>query len=136
MELTIHNRASEIPLAHQALDQFANQNALRVQDLARLHVAIEEHLSNVISHGYDAGRTGTIRVRFALASSGLRVEVEDDARPFNPVEAPEVDISLPLEQKPLGGLGVHLIRKCVDSLSYLRAGTRNVLVMVKRVVDR
>jgi anti-sigma regulatory factor (Ser/Thr protein kinase) len=133
LELTLHNLSSDVPLAHQALDQFSTQNSLPIPDLAKLHVAIEEILTNIISYGYDPGQSGTIRIRFALESSALCVEVEDDARPFNPMKAPEVDISLPLDQKPIGGLGVHLIRNNVDSLSYRRAGKRNVLVLIKRL---
>ena len=135
MELTIHNQASEVPAVHQALDRFGAQQALREQDLARLHVAIEEHLTNIITHGYNPEQTGTIRVRFDINSSALRIEIEDDASPYNPMEAPEVDTSLPLDEKPMGGLGVHLIRKSVDNLKYLRAGERNVLVMIKRLAS-
>ena len=136
LEVTLHNQASEIPRAHEALDKFTAQYRSRGQDLALLHLAIEEHLTNVISYGYNPGQAGTIRVRFALDGAAVRVEVEDDARPFNPLEVPEVDTSVPLEDKPIGGLGVHLVRKSVDSLRYLRAQERNVLIMTKRLVER
>jgi anti-sigma regulatory factor (Ser/Thr protein kinase) len=98
-----------------------------------LHVALEEHLANVISHGYAPGETGRIVVRFGLEASFLRIEVEDDGRPFNLKEAPEVDTSLPLDEKPMGGLGIHMIRKSVDELDYQRVGGRNVVVMRKRL---
>ncbi len=133
MELTLHNRAPEIRRVHEALDQFAAEHKLPVAGLARLHVALEEHLTNIISYGYRPGQTGTIQIRFALTESNLRVEIEDDARPYNPLEAPDVDTSVPLEAKPVGGLGVMLIRKSVDKLEYHRAGERNVLVLVKSV---
>lgn len=135
LELTLHNRASEIPLAHQALDEFVAKQVLPVRDLPRLHVAIEEHLANIISHGYSPQQSGTIQLRLSVVSSGLRVEIEDDASPFNPLEAPEVDTSVPLEQKPLGGLGVLLIRKSVDKLSYIRKDQRNLLTMIQRLAD-
>ena len=104
--------------------------------MARLHVALEEHLTNIISYGYNGERAGIIRVRFAIASSVLRVEIEDSGRPFNPLEVPEVDTSMPLDQKPVGGLGVHLIRKSVDELNYERVGDRNVLTLITRLPDR
>lgn len=98
--------------------------------LARLHVAVEEHLTNIITHGYEPGEVGAILVRFGLEPRGLCVEIEDNARPFNPLEAAQVDLSLPLDKRPIGGLGVHLIRNGVDHLSYLRKGEWNVLVMI------
>ena len=131
MELTLQNRAPEIRRAHEALDQFAAQHSLPLPGLARLHVALEEHLTNIISYGYRPGQTGTIQIRFALAGSSLRVEIADDARPYNPLAAPDVDTSVPLEEKPVGGLGVLLIRKSVDNVEYRREGERNVLVLIK-----
>lgn len=131
MELTLHNRAPEIRRVHEALDQFAAEHTLPVVGLARLQVALEEHLTNIISYGYRPGQTGTIQIRFTLKDSNLRVEIEDDARPYNPLEAPDVDTSVPLEAKPVGGLGVLLIRKSVNKVEYRRAGERNLLVLVK-----
>ena len=130
MELILHNRASEIPLAHQALDDFAAKHGLASAGLAKLHVAIEEHLINVISYGYSLGQKGTIRARFALAPSGIRVQFEDDADPFNPLESPKIDTSVPLDRKPIGGLGVHILRNAVDELTYARTGDRNIVTML------
>lgn len=135
LELTLHNRASEIPLAHQALDQFTAQHGLDGRKFGLVHVALEEHLTNIISYGYDPGQSGTIRIRFERVDSEVRIEIEDDARPFNPNEAGEVDTSVPLDKKPIGGLGVHLIRKSADELNYQRTNGRNRLTFVKRVRD-
>jgi anti-sigma regulatory factor (Ser/Thr protein kinase) len=135
LELTLHNRASEIPLAHQALDEFAAKHGLPAAGLAKLHVAIEEHLINVISYGYTAGQKGTIRAQFALVPSGIRVQFEDDADPFNPLELPKVDTSVPLDRKPIGGLGVHMLRNAVDELTYTRAGDRNIVTMFTHLAD-
>ena len=133
LEVSLHNQASQIPLAHEALDQFASREGLPGNSVTRLHVALEEHLTNIISYGYEAGKTGHITIRFALESSVLRIEIADDARPFNPLEAPEVDTTLPLEDKPLGGLGLLMIRKSADELQYSRVNGQNVLTIKKRI---
>jgi anti-sigma regulatory factor (Ser/Thr protein kinase) len=133
LELSFANQASEIPRVHQALDEFAARNGLSDRSLVHSHLALEEYLTNIVSHGYAAGETGRIVVRFGLEASVLRIEIEDDGRPFNLNEAPEVDTSVPLEEKPIGGLGIHMIRKSVDGLDYQRAGGRNLLVMTKRL---
>jgi anti-sigma regulatory factor (Ser/Thr protein kinase) len=133
LEVSLHHRASEIPLVHEALDELAGRHCLPARCVARLHLALEEHLANIIAHGGNSGPAGTITVRFTLEPAALRVEIEDDAGPFNPLDAPAVNTSLPLDQKPLGGLGILLIRKSVDELEYRRAGNRNVLVMKNRL---
>ena len=135
MEVSLHQQASEIPLVHDALDELAAEHRLPARCVARLHLALEEHLANIIAHGGYPGPSGTITVRFALEPAALRVEIEDDAGPFNPLNAPAVDTSLPLEQTPLGGLGILLIRKSVDELEYRRSGNRNVLVMKNRLTS-
>ena len=135
MEVSLHSQASEVPLVHDALDELAARHRLPARCVARLHLALEEHLANIIAHGGDRGLAGKITVRFTLEPAALRVEIEDDAGPFNPLDAPPVDTSLPLEQKPLGGLGILLIRKSVDELDYRRAGNRNVLLMKNRLTS-
>lgn len=133
LEVSLHRQASEIPLVHDALDELAAGHSLPARCVARLHLALEEHVANIIAHGGDPGPASRITVRFALDPAALRVEIEDDASPFNPLEAPAVDTAVPLEEKPLGGLGILLIRKSVDELEYRRAGNRNVLVMKNRL---
>jgi anti-sigma regulatory factor (Ser/Thr protein kinase) len=133
LELSLNHQATEIPLVHDALDELAVRHHLPARCVARLHLALEEHLTNIITHGGNPGPAGTITVRFALEPTTLRVEIEDDAGSFNPLEAPAADTALPMEEKPLGGLGIHLIRKNVDELEYRRAGDRNVLVMKNRL---
>lgn len=63
----------------------------------------------------------------------MTAEVEDDGRPFNPLEAPEPDLAAPVEERKVGGLGIHLIRNMMDHLEYRRLQGTNLLVMKKKV---
>ena len=105
-----------------------------LEPFVALNLALEEILVNVIAHGYQGSADHQIIVRLALDDGEVRAEVEDDARPFNPLEAPEPDLSKPLEERPIGGLGIHLTRKMMDGLVYRRQGDKNLLVMRKKVV--
>jgi anti-sigma regulatory factor (Ser/Thr protein kinase) len=98
-----------------------------------LNVVLDEAVSNAINHGYDAGVRGEIAVRLRRAPDGVLLEVEDDGRPFDPLQAPPPDLTLSLERRPIGGLGIHLIRNLMDEVSYARVGGRNVLKMVKHL---
>ena len=132
MEVSLQNHPSQILRAHQALDELAARNGLPARGVALVHVALEEHLTNIVTYGYSPDCHGTITVRFAFEAATLTIEIEDDARPFNPLQAPEVDTSLPLDAKPIGGLGVHIMRKSMDALDYRRVAGRNVLILKKR----
>ena len=133
LEVILHNQRTEIPKAHQLLDELAVQVGLSPKSCADLHVALEEHLTNVINYGYSPGESGRIALRLSSSPDALRVEIEDDASPFNPLLAPPVDVSQPLEDRPIGGLGIHMIRQLTDELRYEHRAGRNLLVMVKRV---
>jgi anti-sigma regulatory factor (Ser/Thr protein kinase) len=133
LQVTLHNQASEIAQAHEALDQLSAQYGLPLRCVTSLHLAIEEHLSNIISYGYNPGQSGTIHVRLRLEPTTLAIEVEDDARPFDPLTAAEPDTALPLDSKPLGGLGLLMIRRSVDEAAYRRANNRNLLTLRKRL---
>jgi anti-sigma regulatory factor (Ser/Thr protein kinase) len=95
--------------------------------------ALVEWITNVISYAYVDAREHWITVRFLTGPGQARVEVEDDGREFNPLSRPPVDTTVPLEQRPIGGLGVHMIRQLMDSVEYRREAGRNILTMTRRV---
>jgi anti-sigma regulatory factor (Ser/Thr protein kinase) len=132
LEVILNNQRTEIPKAHQLLDELAVQVGLSPRVCADLHVALEEHLTNVINYGYSPGQPGQIAVRLSAAPDAMRVEIEDDARPFNPLLAPPVDVHQPLEERPIGGLGIHMIRQLTDDLRYAARDGHNVLTLIKR----
>jgi anti-sigma regulatory factor (Ser/Thr protein kinase) len=95
-------------------------------------LALVEWLTNVVAYSYEDEAEHRIRVRLTREDDCVRVEVQDDGRRFNPLEHPPTDISIPLAEKPIGGLGIHMIRHLMDSVHYKRRGGKNVLTMTKR----
>jgi hypothetical protein len=71
--------------------------------------------------------------RFNAQGDMAMAEVEDDGRPFNPLEAPPPDLDRPIEERPVGGLGLHIVRTVMDTVAYRRQGSHNVLTVTKRV---
>ena len=69
----------------------------------------------------------------ALEGDELTIRVEDDGRAFDPLQAPPPDLDLPLEERPVGGLGIHIVRSVMDAVEYQRRGGRNVLTMRKTI---
>lgn len=133
LEILLANQRTEIPRAHQLLDELAVHVGLSPKACANLHVALEEHLTNVINYGYSPGQVGRIALRLDSSPESLHVEIEDDARPFNPLLAPPVDVHQPLEERPIGGLGIHLIRQLTDELRYEYRSGHNVLTLIKQL---
>lgn len=129
--IQIQNRVEEIRGLEDSLRRFFADNDLVEDELATIHLVLEELVSNVISYGYDDDRPHTIVIRVDLRDQDLRIEVEDDGRAFNPLEQPIPELADTLEEHRVGGLGLLLVRKLTDQLSYRREGGKNLLEMRK-----
>jgi anti-sigma regulatory factor (Ser/Thr protein kinase) len=133
LEIVLKNRPEEKRRLLVALESFVGTHHLPKPVFQAADLVLEEHLTNVMSYAYDDRQEHEIRVRLEASATQLVIEVEDDGRAFDPTQAPEVDTSLPLDQRPIGGLGIHFIRRCMDEARYQRRANRNVLRMIKRL---
>lgn len=133
LELSLLNEQSEVARAQEALERFAVHHRIPERAFHELQLALEEHLTNILRYAYADQQAHRIQVRVTLRPQELQVEVEDDGRPFNPLKHPSPDLSLPLDQRPTGGLGIHMIRNSLDALEYRREQDQNILVMIKRI---
>jgi anti-sigma regulatory factor (Ser/Thr protein kinase) len=133
LEIILKNRSEEKRRLLAALESFVGAHQLPRPVFRAADLVLEEHLTNVMTYAYEDQQEHEIRVRLEASDAELVIEVEDDGRAFDPTQAPEVDTSLPLDQKPIGGLGIHFIRHCMDEVRYQRRANRNVLRMTKRL---
>jgi serine/threonine-protein kinase RsbW len=135
LTLTLKNDLAELARVSRAVDEFGQRNAVPAAALFDLHLAIDEIFTNVVSYAYDDNREHEIVVQVSLFAVGPRrhieVEVRDDGRPFNPLDAEPPDVSAPVDERPVGGLGIYLVRRVMDDLEYRRQQGKNVLVMRK-----
>ena len=95
-------------------------------------LALEELVTNCIKYGYDDQAEHVIHVQVELSPDGMTIVVEDDGHPFNPLEQVEPDTNLPVEERPLGGLGLHLLRKLSDRIDYAWKNGRNRVTLHKK----
>jgi anti-anti-sigma factor len=117
--LTISADLAELARMMQTIDDFCAGMAASATDVSALHLALEEIVTNVITHGYhsDPARSLTVRLE-TIAPDRIQSVVIDDAPAYNPLARPEVNTTLPLEARPVGGLGVHLVKKLMDVCVY------------------
>ena len=133
VQVVLINQPAEKKKSLQALREFAREHRLPETVLQSADLALEEHLTNVMKYGYEDARVHEILVRLEMVGGGLQIEVEDDGKAFNPLEFPAPNLTLPPSERPVGGMGIHLIRSFMDDLGYRREGGRNVFQMRKKV---
>ena len=98
-----------------------------------LNLALEEAVTNVIQYAYPEGSDGLVDVEAVLREGQLEFIISDSGKPFDPTAKPEVDITAGVEERPIGGLGIHLVKHIMDSVSYRREEGKNVLTMIKKI---
>jgi len=97
-----------------------------------LRVVAEEVLTNVVKYAFEPGATPALELCVSFTDGAVRLAFRDEGRAFDPLGEPPADLDLPPEQRPLGGLGLTLVRALVDEARYEREEGANVLRLVKR----
>ena len=129
--LTIDSDILEIPRISLALDRALRVHGFSEEEILDSQLAVEEAITNVIVHGYEQ-ITGNIVITFRITHGLAEVQIEDFAPPFNPLSIPDPDITVDIEDRKIGGLGVFLIRQVMDDIVYRYENGKNILVMVKK----
>lgn len=125
--LTLPASVDSMPAFREFVRRGATAAGIAGHHLEQLDLIMEEILVNVARYAYAPG-SGVVEVTLWKEGSGnLRVEIADSGRVFNPLEANPPDLSRGLAGRPIGGLGVFLVRSLVDSIDYRRQESRNIL---------
>ncbi len=133
MEIQLHNRMEDLDRLTRQLDRFCHRAGLGNRCYGQVCLALEELFANIVQHGNVDGQTLRIAVFLALVDDILTVRIEDDGIPFDPNAAAQPDLNCSLEQRKIGGLGIHLIKKSMDEVRYLRCENKNVTILKKTV---
>lgn len=129
--LVIPADLGEIPQVTTALDEAMRACGFSDEAIHGLQLAVEEAIANTIVHGYH-GSIGDVAVAIHATHESAEVRIEDRAPPFNPLTFPEPDRVSDLDERPIGGLGIYLIRSMTDEVVYHYAAGKNILQLVKK----
>jgi sigma-B regulation protein RsbU (phosphoserine phosphatase) len=133
LHLAMQNQIEEIGRINEAFNVFGDQYGLPVAIKRQLNLCFDELLSNIVSYGYDDDGEHQIDIHVRLLSNELAVTISDDGRPFNPLGNDPPDTRLSVQDRPIGGLGVFLVRNFMDSFAYERHGEHNVVHLIKNL---
>ena len=130
------NSLAALTRLHAVAEEFCRQWAIHPDTAFKIDLVLDELFTNIVRYGYDDDRPHEIVVRLKGGHDSIRISIEDDARHFNPLLAPEVDVNASAAERPIGGLGIHLVRNLMDQVRYQRRPGGNRLIMIKRLGEK
>ena len=128
-KIILKNKSSEIVRLADFVVLFGSENSLSDAIVNRVNMCLEELVTNIIKYGCDNDAQHEIEILFEIEDDKLKVKVTDDAKPFDPLLLPTPDVNKPLEERPVGGLGIYLVKNVMDSVEYKREEGKNIIVM-------
>ena len=131
--ITLANRIDELTRISSFLEECADQWGMSMPVTMSLNLVLEEAFTNVVQYAYTDKNEHEIDLIVEKNGNELEIMLIDDGEPYDPTEQKEPDINLSAEERPIGGLGIFLIKKTMDDVKYFRKDEKNHLVMVKEV---
>jgi len=128
-EFVLDGRLGELEHLVAETTKFCGEHSLGEEVEFDLNLALEELFVNSLNHGGCAGMENAVQVRLQLLDRAVHLEFSDRGQPFNPLEVPEPDLDARLEDRPVGGLGLHLVRQIMRNVEYRRLGEWNRVTM-------
>lgn len=115
----------------EAFDRFGEEHPIPKKDFFDIHVAMDEVLNNIASYGGDGEHWFQVVMHFG--DGAIDIVVSDNGRPFNPLAAEDPDVTLGIDERDIGGLGIFLVKRLMDDLQYRRSGNVNELRLTKKL---
>jgi anti-sigma regulatory factor (Ser/Thr protein kinase) len=131
LSVTVTNKLTEIERLGAMVEDFAERHALPRKAVFEINLSLDELLTNIMSYAYDDQLSHEIHVTIALEDGHVSIALEDDGRAYDPFTSPAPDLEGALEERAIGGLGVHFVRSLMDACEYRRDHNRNIVLLKK-----
>ena len=132
--LNIRNDIQSLPLVNEWIEQCCEEAGLGLDWVMKFQLVSEEMVSNVIFYAYDSQQQeAAIELRFTWEAGTVSILLRDWGKPFDPTAKEDPDITLSVDDRPIGGLGIFMVKQLMDEVRYERVGSSNLLTLQKRI---
>lgn len=131
-QLDLPNDVQTIPQLAEFVDEVCATAGFDMATAMQMNLALEEAVVNVMSYAYPEGKKGEVYIEASCDHDYLTFTIRDSGQPFDPTQKAAANTTLSLEERPVGGLGIHLVRQLMDKVSYEYTDGQNVLTLRKR----
>jgi sigma-B regulation protein RsbU (phosphoserine phosphatase) len=129
--ISLRNSMEELPRLLRFTESFSSTHGIAREDMIDVDVILEEMVTNVFKYGGIPAGSDACTIEVLLRGTFMDITIEDTGKPFNPLLLPEVDTAKNIEDRPIGGLGIHFVKKLTDSQYYEHRDGKNVLKLTK-----
>ncbi len=129
------NNLSNLDQLRQHCEEVGNSAGLPKKSIFQMNLALDELFTNIISYGFKDDTEHLIKIKIVVEDGELKIRIEDDGIPFNPMDTEAPDLKCSIEDCKIGGLGIFFIKKMMDEICYERDGNLNILCL-KKCIDK
>lgn len=131
--LEIANRLPELARVSDWLDDLCGEQGVQARTVFHLQLVCDELITNTISYGYEDEADHPILVTVKVGEKEIELSITDDGDPFDPFQQETPDLMLAADERPVGGLGIHFVKRVMDEVAYERLeGYNRVRMLTKR----
>ena len=130
--ITLPNDIATITQLSELVETVCEEKGLDMALTMNLNLALEEAVVNVMSYAYPNSQ-GDVKVDIIIDDQKVVSILTDSGIPFDPTQKGDVDTTLPAEERPIGGLGIHLVKQIMDKVSYQYVDNQNILTLEKNI---
>ena len=129
----VSNRLSELETLCKKIDQYGVQLGIPNKCMFEVHLVLEELFTNITCYGHRDDKEHWVQVSISCKNDIMTIQIEDDGIPFNPLEFKKPNIECALEDRDIGGIGIHLVKHYINDCIYERRGNKNILIIKKTI---
>jgi anti-sigma regulatory factor (Ser/Thr protein kinase) len=133
-EISIKNQLTQLEVLVNELEILSEEWELPMSISLNLNLVLEELITNTIFYGYEDQNEHFIQIEISIENQVITMRITDDGKEFNPLLMAEPDIELSVEERKIGGLGIHFVRKLMDEVTYSRCAEKNILTLKKSIL--
>ncbi|MHC1706407.1 MAG: ATP-binding protein [Bacteroidales bacterium] len=129
----ISNDIQNLDYLHEQVDLLGEGWEFPMKLTMQIKLVLEELVSNIIFYGFPDKGEHIIEIKLEFTGETIRIVLTDDGIPFDPLQAASPDLSVAVDERKIGGLGIHFVQQIMDEISYERMSDKNILSLSKGV---
>ena len=134
LDVILKNKKSELVQVNKFIEKFSQLFNFSDKFTFNLNLVLEEIISNIFKYAYEEDEEKEVLINMKFTEKSLIIRIEDEGISFNPLNHEEPDTEMELEEREIGGLGIHLVKNIIDKIDYSRVGQKNVLTLIKNFI--